>query len=265
MDLPRGIRRLFRLEPTERRVEAEVDAELAFHLDRRMAALEARGLSAEEARAEALRQFGDVRATRQALLQTDLGAVSRRRRREWRGDWGADLLFGARSLARTPGVTAAVMVMLALGIGVNAAMFGILDRLFIRPPPHIREPGALHRVYVRQLGGLRGESITLASMDWTDFTALHRDSQQFSTVAGFTGPTATALGSGQAAEDVRVSWVTGDFFTLLGVGPAIGRVLGPEDDVEGATPVAVIGDGYRRRRFPRPEDALGARVASAAG
>ena len=68
-------------------------------------------------------------------------------------------------------------------------------------------------------------------------------------------------GRGQAAENLHVSWVTGELFALLGVRPALGRLIGPEDDDLAATPVAVIGDGYGRRRFGRAREALGATVS----
>ena len=130
--LPAGIRRLFRLPAP--RVAADVEAELEFHLDERIAALVARGMHRDEAREQALRELGDLPSIRAALERLDRGAHARSRRRQWGNEWWLDVRHAVRSLRRTPGATLAVIVMLALGIGANAAMFDILDRLFLRAP-----------------------------------------------------------------------------------------------------------------------------------
>ena len=87
-------------------------------------------------------------------------------------------------------------------------------------------------------------------MEWSDFTALRAGSARFGAVAGSTYPRTFLTGRGQATENLHVSWV-----------PALGRLIGPEDDDLAATPVAVIGDGYGRRRFGRVREALGATVS----
>jgi predicted permease len=171
-----------------------------------------------------------------------------------------DVQYACRSLVRSPGVTAAVVLMLAFGIGANAAMCGLLSRLFLQAPPHIDNPGAVYRLNVRQVGFLGGQPFISGSMDWEEFIAIRDDADHFSEVAGYTYPSPTQHGQGQAAEELQVSLVTGEFFRLLGVRSARGRLIGPNDDRLEASPVAVIGERYWRRRFGSERPALGEAV-----
>ena len=147
-----GLRRAFR--PPWRRAAAEVDEELAFHLDMRARELEARGWTPAAARAAARRQFGDLddaRAYCRALTE------QRERRLMWRErlhDLRHDLALAVRALRRSPGFTLAAILTLALGIGANVTMLGVVDRLLVRPPAHVADPATLRRIYFhRQLEG----------------------------------------------------------------------------------------------------------------
>lgn len=235
-----------------RRQESELDEEIGFHLAEEVDERIAAGMSPEQARAAARRDFGNVPLIRELTRET------------W--GWGAaerlwqDAGSAVRMMRRNPGYTCAVVVTLALGIGLNAAMYGLLSRLFLLAPPYIQDPDGIHRVYVRQLGFFSGQISTANRMGWSEFSALRADDARFAAVAGATNPRAMPYGRGQAAENLHVSWVTGEFFALLGVRPALGRLIGPEDDDLAALPVAVVGDGYARRRFGRAPEALGATV-----
>ena len=235
-----------------RNQESELDEEIRFHLAEEIDDRMAGGLSPEEAGAAARRDFGNLPRIRELTRET------------W--GWGAaerlyqDARSAVRMMRRNPGYTCAVVLTLALGIGLNAAMYGLLSRLFLQAPPHIADPDGIHRVYVRQRGS-SGQVLTGNGMEWSEFTALRADTARFAAVAGSTYPRAMPFGRGQAAENLHVSRVTGELFALLGVRPALGRLIGPEDDDLAATPVAVIGDGYGRRRFGRAREALGATVS----
>ena len=236
-----------------RRQEAELDEEIRFHLATDMDERMAEGLSPEAARAAARRDFGNVPLVRELTRET------------W--GWGAaerlcqDARSAVRMMRRNPGYTCAVVLTLALGIGLNAAMYGLLSRLFLQAPPHVADPDGIHRVYVRQRNVFSGRLSTRNQMDWSELTALRADAARLAAVAGSTYPRAMPNGRGQAAENLHVAWVDGEFFPLLGVRPALGRPIGPEDDDLAATPVALIGDGYARRRFGRAREALGATVS----
>src|SRR5215204_1971270 len=100
--LPDGIRRAFRLAVRRPRIEADVDDEVAFHLDMRVAELVARGWLPEAARAEALRRFGDTRQWSLAMTAVDRERSALEQRAEWLDDLQQDLTYGVRSLLRSP-------------------------------------------------------------------------------------------------------------------------------------------------------------------
>ena len=236
-----------------RKQESELDDEIRFHLAEEMEERIAAGMSPEQARAAARRDFGNVPLIRELTRETwGWGAAER---------LGQDARSAVRMMRRNPGYTGAVVVTLALGIGLNAAMYGLLSRLFLQAPPHIQNPDGIHRVYVRQRNVFNGRVSTRNQMDWSEFTALRADTAGIAAAAGSTYPRAMPNGRGQAAENLHVAWVDGEFFALLGVRPALGRLIGPEDDDLAATPVALIGDGYARRRFGLAREALGATVS----
>ncbi len=146
-----------------RRQEAELDTEIRFHLAEEMEERIAAGMSPEEARAAARRDFGNVPLIRELTRET------------W--GWGPaerllqDVRSAFRGMRRNPGYTCAVVLTLSLGIGLNAAMYGMLSRLFLQAPPHIVDPDGIHRVWVRE--GDRGDRTRLHdNVRWGEFTAL---------------------------------------------------------------------------------------------
>ena len=242
-----------------RRKDAELDDEIRFHLAEEMEERIQAGLSPEQARTAAQRDFGNVTLTRELTRET----------------WGwapverlvKDIGSAFRMMRRNTGYTCAVVLTLALGIGLNAAMYDLLSRLFLQAPPHIEDPEGIHRIWVRERddavdrGVFTGPSATRDRMDWAEFNSLRDDPDRFSAVAGYTAPARMQNGRGQSAEELQVSSVTGEFFALLGVQPALGRLLQPEDDDLAATPAAVISDAYWRQRFERSPEALGANLS----
>ena len=238
-----------------RRQEVELDEEIRFHLAEEMDERIAAGMSPEDARAAARRDFGNLPLVRELTRET------------W--GWGpAERLYqdarsAIRGIRRNPGYTGAVVLTLALGIGLNAAMYGLLARLFLQAPPHVEDSDGIHRVWVRERfdgGALAGTVVADDEMDWAEFSTLHEDPDRFAAVAGYTAPRAMQNGRGQAAESLHVSWVTGDLFALLGAPSVLGRPIAPEDDEAAASPVAAIGNGYWQRRFAGDRGALGATV-----
>ena len=169
-----------------------------------------------------------------------------------------DVRSAIRGMRGNPGYACAVVLTLALGIGLNAAMYGLLSRLFLQAPPHIDNPDGIHRVWVRQR--VLDSVITSDQTTWAELGALRDDPDRFAAVGGYTAPRPTPNGRGQAAESLRVSRVTGDLFALLGARPALGRPIVHEDDDVTASPVAVIGNSYWERRFGGAREALGATV-----
>ena len=160
-----------------------------------------------------------------------------------------DLRYGLRSLARTPGFTATAVVVLALGIGVNAAVFSLANAFFLRPLP-VSDPETIVRVYANRFSNVR----------YRTYLEL-RDRN--TTLAGLAAFQLRSFGL-RVQGDVEHTFgevVTGDYFSLLGVAPARGRLLTPDDDRAGARPVVVLSHAFWVRRFGRAEETVGQVIA----
>jgi predicted permease len=241
-----------------RSVAADVDDEIALHLEARIQALVDRGLSPEAARAEAFRRFGDVRATRRSMYGSALRQRGRARRRDRLESAFMDMRHTLRQLRRSPGFALGVVLTLALGIGANAAMFGVLDRLLLRPPSQVREPDRVGRLYLHQLDG--AQEITITETSYRRLRDLREGAASVIEVAGvYQGP--VVVGAAQTARQMRGVLASGNFWSVLGAQPAIGRFFGPADDMppEG-TSVAVLGNGFWRDAYGADSSVIGSQL-----
>jgi predicted permease len=165
----------------------------------------------------------------------------------WGGLWLADLLrdlrYAVRSLRSTPGFSAAVVLTLALGIGANTTMFGVLDTLLLKPPAHVRDPGRVQRLYVLRNFG-PGMVFTGTRVSFPEYERLRGVPAFQALAASFFAQ--ASLGRGADARPVDISAVTGSYFSLLGVRPALGRFFDSTEERLGGTPVAVVSWRYWR-------------------
>ncbi len=211
--------------PFEPEPRAEVDAELAFHLEARVRDYVARGMAPDAARAAALERFGDLPAVRTActaLLEADRRAAARR---DWLDDLRQDLGYGVRAALRAPLFTALAVLTLALGIGANAAVFGVVKSVLLDALPYA-DADRVVRVYARWHDGTndRGPLSAAAVEDFRE------RSRSFARLAAFEGIPRDAVFSGaDAPRAVRAAWVEPALFRTLGVGAARGRVLRDDD------------------------------------
>lgn len=250
------MRRFFRLPRSRRTIGREVDDEIRFHLETRVEELVRGGVAPGDARMIAEREFGDLTIARDELTSLDRRIDWRERRLDWREAIGQDLRDAYRSLVRSPGFVAAVVATIAVGVGANATMFAIVDRVLFRPPPHVQHADRIGRVYFTQTFSWAGGVITQDRAGFEQYDAL-RAARSIDAVAAFYNTTA-AVGRGLSAQEVKQSGVTASFFPLLGVRPQLGRFFAPQDDEPPrGQDVAVISDRFWRREFGGASDVIG--------
>ena len=171
------------------------------------------------------------------------------------GTFLQDLRFAARSLTRSPGLTIAAVLTLGLGIGANSAMFGVVDRLFFRPPSHVVDPDRVVRVNVTKTQAPYG-SWTQALADFPRYTELKDHARTLSAVAAYSGM-AFSMGRGLDARHVSGKAVSASFFQLTGVHPERGRFFTAEEDRKGGGHVAVLSHEFWHAQFADDPDVLG--------
>ena len=249
--LPEGVRRAFQVVAPERRIADDVEDEVAFHLEMKTEELIARGWGREAARAEAMRRFGNVEQWRVAMGEIDRGRTRSARRAERWQDLARDVRYALRGLRRTPGFTAVVVLTLALGIGANTAVFSVVNAVLLRPLPY-REPERLVTIehYYPSLNGLQAPVSAAGFADYRDRTRI------FDGVA-VESPWRPTLTGRSEPERLAGARVSGQYFSTLGVGAAIGRTLRPDEDEAGRNRVVVVSDGFWRRVLAGSPSAVG--------
>jgi predicted permease len=225
-------------------VQADVDEELRFHLDMRTEELIRAGLNAVDARAQALREFGDVREARGELAAIDRRRTSRRDRAEWWSDVWNDLRFATRVLRRQPGFTVVVLLTLMLGIGANTAIFTVIDAALLRPLPY-READRLVHFWETH----RGDVSQRSEASYPDFLDWRAQNRAFAAIEGYDETNLTVTADGAEPLMLRGARVTPGFFPMLGVAPALGRAFVPEESLAGGAPVVVLSHGFWQRRL----------------
>jgi predicted permease len=220
----------------------DMQDEIAFHLEARVAFLVARGWSEDAARAEALRRFSrDLGTTRRQLGGSAQHKERRLALRRWSRDFTGDLQYALRSLGRQPAFTAIAVLTIALGIGANTAIYSAVDAMLWRALP-FREPGRLMDVV--QTSPDEGD----APWSYPKF-AFFRDAQQTFGSLAVHAQSAAILSTGEP-ERIDIEEVSTEYLTTLGVRVSRGSDFpGELDRAPGAPRVALISDALWQRRF----------------
>lgn len=221
------------------RKEAELRAELQFHLEQETELSEAAGMATEKAKEAARREIGNV-----TLLMEDTRAA-----------WGwmsleqfwQDLRYALRMLHKNRGVSAAVILSLMLGIGANTAIFSLLNAVVIRPLPVARPEQLVQLANTLALWDT-GSSNRTSLFAWPQLEYFQAQSRTLSGIFGGTGLGRVNVGFKGTSGVARGDADTDNLFAVLGVTPQHGRLFSEGDDRAGAS-VAVMSDGYWRRRF----------------
>ena len=169
-----------------------------------------------------------------------------------------DLRYTIRGLRAKPAFTIAVVVTLALGIGANAAMFGIVDRMLFRPPPMMRDPATAHRLYYYST--FRGKESASSGGQYARYLDLATATKSFSSFAGYTRRD-LAVGVGENAREMSIGVVSASFFGFFDAPPVLGRYFNAmEDSVPSGQPVAVVSHAFWSNKFGERKDVLGSKV-----
>jgi len=209
--------------------------EMELHLAEKAGELEADGMTAEHARAEARRRFGNVLLKHEESREIWMSRFV--------SELGQDLRYGLRMLVKKPALTIVAVLTLALGVGANTAIFSIVDAVLLRPLPY-RDPDRLVRIFFNEPGvALRDVRFSKPELD-----DLQTRAGVFEDVTPIFEGSENVTGAGQPE---RLDGVNGSFsyFSMLGVTPQIGRLFGPQDFVPGFAEKAVISDGLWRRAY----------------
>jgi len=241
---------LFRLRSVFRRdtVESEADTELRFHFDQQIEKNLKSGLTREEAMRRARIEFGGHEQLKEEM-------------RDARGvnlieTLFQDICYGLRILGRTPVITSIAILSLALGIGANTAIFSLIDTVMLRLLP-VQKPEELMQVLRADFsrGGEGTPSFT--NPLWEEV----RDNQDvFSGVFAW-GDSRFDLAQGGAVQNANGIFTSGDYFNTLGVRPAAGRLITPDDDKRGGPAVAVLSYGFWQEHFGASPSVIGSAIS----
>ncbi|OFW10001.1 MAG: hypothetical protein A3H96_03335 [Acidobacteria bacterium RIFCSPLOWO2_02_FULL_67_36] len=231
-----------------RSVQAEVDEELRLHLEMRVEELRSTGMPVEDARREALKQFGDLEGAREYCRRQDEEKESEMQRSLMFQDLGEDIRIGLRSLMRVPILSLTVIVTVGVGIGATAAIFSAIDAALLRPLPYAH-PERLVRIYT-----------DAPPFKWrfsaADYLAFREQQTQFEESATYTDRT-VIYSDGVSSDVARARVVSWAFFSVLAVRPAIGRDFAEPDGRPGTPPSVVASHAFWQQRLGGRADAIG--------
>jgi putative ABC transport system permease protein len=249
-------KRAFRLDRWSRSdARASVDDELEHHVELCVEELVEAGWESEDARREALRQFGDMHETKTYCedMQTGRGAVERRAMAA--DEVWQDFKYALRMLRKAPGYAGLVIVTLAFGVAANTTIFSLMNPYLFRPLPY---ESADELVQVNQANPITGWDMDRFSYpQYEDWKARTR---AFSDVAAYTYGSANITGE-EGAEQVQASHLTANMFDVLGAQAALGRTFLAEDGLPNGPQVVVLGHGLWQRRYASDPGLVGRTIS----
>ncbi len=230
----------------------EVDEELRFHLQRRARDYMERGLDEAAAGRAARERFGDVGHVRGECVRLLAAERRARRRQVWLDDLRGDVRFAIRSAIRAPLFTGLAVATLALGIGANAAVFGVVKSTLLDALPY-RDSGRIARLYGRSVDG----TVERTSLSAGAIRDYRERARSLEAIGVFFPATYDVVHQGAGEPHVLTAALAGPgFFPTLGVEPVLGRAFSPED-VESEAPVALLDWATWRNAFGADEGVVG--------
>jgi predicted permease len=263
MLIPTRIRSFWRNLIHCRHVDQELDEEVRSYLDELAEKNISEGMSREEAQRKARISLGGVEQVKEHVRDARAGA--------WLASVAQDLHYGLRQLRRSPGFAAVAILTLALGIGANTAIFSLIDAVMLSSMP-VRDPS--HLVLFRWRAHHSPRHLNSSSFGdcvrsnstasysscvfpLPTFERMQSQTKLFSGVIAFAGPLQFDLTGNGTPTMAHGELVSGNYFSTLGVGSAVGRMIGPEDDTSRASPVVVLSYAYWQTAFGGAKSAVG--------
>src|SRR5688572_6339355 len=201
----------------------DVEDELRFHFDARIEDLVEQGMPAEDARRQALGEFGDTNSVRAELIAIDQRMEQRHVRTLWLDNAKQDIRYALRGVRRSPMLAATIIVTLAVGIAAAGSMYGLMWRLLLQPAPHVVAPDRVVQVYqTYNRPGDVGRNVN--RWTWSFVEHLPVAARSFSQVGAYSTSDMT-FSSGSGARRVRAVAATGNYWRVLGVKARVGRTF----------------------------------------
>ena len=227
------------------RVSEDIDREMAFHMNELADDLVARGMTEPDARREARRRFGNPGVQKERTRDADIMT--------WLESLVADVRYALRALRASPVFALVTIASLGLGIGANTAIFSLINAVVLKTLP-VSQPDGLMQVTFGEEGG---KNAVFTNPIWEQI----RDAQDVFSSAFAYSETAFNLTDGGEVRRATANSVSGEFFTTLGVTPAVGRLLTSADDVPGCPAVAVLGHGFWQSEYGGSPAVIGKTVS----
>lgn len=231
--------------------DEELEEELQSHLEMAASDVMERGEKAELARSAALREFGNV------------GLIKEVTRDKWGWRWVDDLAqdvrYGLRMMRRSSSFCAVAVLILALGIGLNTAVFSVVHAVLLRPLPY-RDAGKLAMLWVTDTRSV-GWAVSDGSTSYRDFLEWKREAGSFGDLAAFykRGWSVVTLTAGDEPAKVQGAFVAANFFSLLGTEPELGRTF-TEEDVQRREHLLILSNAMWQAKFGGAADVLGREI-----
>jgi predicted permease len=260
-DLRPGVARLFRLPlRTRRQMHADIDEELDALIRERVEHFIALGMPPTDAHIEALHRIGaDLDDARRLLHRSAEHREHVMRIREYVENALHDFKYALRGLRRSPAFTATAVTTLALGIGANAAMFGLIDRLLFRPPAYLIEPDRVHRLYFARTSS-DGSEFANSNTQFNRYLDVSQAAATMDVAAAYS-EREIAVGRGEAAREIPVGVATTSLWQLFSARPVVGRFFAAgEDQPRTGSHVVVLSHSYWESQFGASPAAVGKRL-----
>ena len=239
--------RFFRRSRRDADLAQEMNSYLAEEMDENLA----RGISPEEARRRAYVKFGNPQQVREGVWRQNTVVFADNVLRDFR--------YSLRALSRTPGFTFVAVLVMALGIGANVALFTVVRSVLLNPLPY-RDPGQLYSIYEHDRQAAKGyEYAPVAGGSFFEWQKSAQGVAEMALISPFQGYNVSAEG-GKLPEKLDAAWCSWNFFHLLGVEPALGRSFTAADDQAGAEATVILTAPFWKRRYSSDPSIVGKKI-----